>query len=155
MTNPFPQPNQTSIRQAKASKRILVVDDEEDVVKMISYQLKAEGYQVHGAEDGLDALEKVAEFKPDLIVLDIMMPKVDGWVVCHSVKGHMNTKNTRVIILTAKTQFTSKIKGLYILQADLYMTKPFELDDLSQNIANLLSITDEANLNQAAEKIAT
>ncbi|MCD4813270.1 response regulator [bacterium] len=155
MINLFPQSNQPCLRQVKASKRILVVDDEEDIVKMIAYQLRAEGYQVKGAADGLEALEKVAEFTPDLIVLDIMMPKVDGWVVCHSVKGHVNTKNTRVIILSAKTQFTAKIKGLYILQADLYMTKPFELEDLSQNISNLLSIEAEATLIHAAEKIAS
>jgi DNA-binding response OmpR family regulator len=131
------------IKEAKAAKKILVVDDEEAVVKLVQYQLKSEGYQIFTSFDGLDALEKVADCKPDLMILDIMMPKVDGWVVCHSVKGNLNTKNIRVIILSAKTQFMSKVKGLYILQADLYMTKPFELEELSGNVANLLHIEDE------------
>ncbi len=131
------------IKEAKSAKKILVVDDEQAVVKLIQYQLKSEGYQLFTAFDGLEALEKVADCKPDLMILDIMMPKVDGWVVCHSVKGNMNTKNIRVIILSAKTQFMAKVKGLYILQADLYMTKPFELEELSNNVANLLNIEDE------------
>lgn len=132
-------------KETKSAKKILVVDDEASVVKLIQYQLKSEGYQTFSAEDGLHALEKVAEHKPDLMILDIMMPKVDGWVVCHSVKGNVTTKDIRVIILSAKTQFMAKVKGLYILQADLYMTKPFELEDLSTNVANLLHIEAEVN----------
>lgn len=129
-----------STKEAKSKKKILVVDDEPSVVKLIQYQLKSEGYQIFTAQDGLEALETVAEHKPDLMVLDIMMPKVDGWVVCHSVKGNLATKDIRIIILSAKTQFMAKVKGLYILQADLYMTKPFELEDLSTNVANLLHV---------------
>jgi DNA-binding response OmpR family regulator len=138
------QPTEESIRNIKSAKKVLVVDDEEPIVKLIQYQLKSEGYQVVTAFDGLTALEKVADEKPDLVVLDIMMPKVDGWVVCHSIKGNISTKHTRVIILSAKNQFMSKLKGLYILQADMYMSKPFELEDLSQNISRLLNILEEA-----------
>lgn len=137
-------PLEEKVRTVKATKKVLVVDDEEPIVKLIQYQLKAEGYQVTTAYNGLEALERVAEAKPDLVVLDIMMPKVDGWVVCHSIKGNLTTKHMRVIILTAKNQFMSKIKGLYILQADMYMTKPFELEELSQNISRLLNIEEEA-----------
>lgn len=128
----------------KSAKRILVVDDEEDILRLIQFQLTAEGYQVVTARDGLEALEKVVDEKPDLVILDIMMPKVDGWVVCHSIKGNAATKHMRVIILSAKAQFMSKIKGLYILQADLYMTKPFELDELSSNIETLLNLNESA-----------
>ncbi|MCK5241812.1 response regulator [bacterium] len=135
----------TTLRKTRSSKRILVVDDEKDIVNLIKYQLKAEGYQVVTAFDGLEALEKVAEEKPDLVILDIMMPKVDGWVVCHSVKGNISTRNTRVIILTAKSQFMAKIKGLYIMQADIYMSKPFENTELLSNTDRLLNIEEEAN----------
>ncbi|MEW6516636.1 MAG: response regulator [candidate division FCPU426 bacterium] len=137
-------PDEKDVLAARRAKKILVVDDEDAVVRLIQLQLKFEGYQVITAYDGLEALEKVATEKPDLVVLDIMMPKVDGWVVCHSIKSHMETKNTRVIILSAKTQIMAKIKGLYIYQAELYMTKPFDLDELSSNISKLLSIDEEA-----------
>jgi DNA-binding response OmpR family regulator len=137
-------PSEEMLRNIKTTKKILIVDDEEAVVKLIQYQLNSEGYKTVTAFDGLMALDKVAVEKPDLIVLDIMMPKVDGWVVCHSVKGNASTKNTRVIILSAKTQFMSKVKGLYVFQADLYMSKPFELEDLSSNIMKLLSVEEEA-----------
>ncbi|MBN1595087.1 response regulator [candidate division FCPU426 bacterium] len=142
--NTFPYDN-PALRKAKSSKQILIVDDEKDIVNMIAYKLQAEGYRVFTAYDGLDALEKVAEIKPDLIILDIMMPKVDGWVVCHTVKGNLATKNTRVIILTAKAQFMAKIKGLYILQADVYMSKPFDLGELSENIVKLLCLEEETH----------
>jgi DNA-binding response OmpR family regulator len=129
-----------TVKDQKAAKRILVVDDEPDIVTLIKYHLEFEGYQILTACNGLEALDHAAASHPDLIVLDIMMPKVDGWVVCHSIKSTQATKDIRIIILTAKTQIRSKIKGLYILQADMYMTKPFELDELSENIAKLLGV---------------
>ncbi len=136
-------PDQDPIHHVKSLKRILIVDDDDDIVKLIKYHLSSEGYQTITAHDGIAALEKVAETKPQLTILDIMMPKVDGWVVCHSIKGNITTKNTRVIILSALNNFMAKVKGLYILQADLYMTKPFELEDLSLNIQKLLNIEEE------------
>ncbi len=128
----------SGLRTAKSAKRILVVDDHEDIVRLIRLQLESEGYQVYMAFDGLEALEKVVTVHPDLVVLDIMMPKVDGWVVCHSIKSQVQTKDIKVIILSALNQIKARIKGLYIFQADIYMTKPFELDELSDYIRRLL-----------------
>lgn len=128
---------------------IMVVDDDPNIRELIRLILKKEGFEVLEASDGEDALEKIEDSKVDLIVLDIMMPKVDGWVVCHSVKSNNVTKDIKIIILTAKTQIRSKIKGLYILQADLYMTKPFDLDDLSLNISKLLHIEDNLAISAA------
>jgi DNA-binding response OmpR family regulator len=140
----------SELRAVKASKRILVVDDEEDLVFLISLQLEREGYQVFRAFNGLEALEKVVSLHPDLVVLDIMMPKVDGWVVCHSIKSQVQTKDVKVIILSALNQIRARIKGLYIFQADLYMTKPFEIDDLSESISRLLYLEkDEQPVAQA------
>ncbi|NTV52220.1 MAG: response regulator transcription factor [Candidatus Firestonebacteria bacterium] len=130
------------LEKRKAEKRILVVDDDPDIVILIKYHLESEGYHVITAYNGLEAFEQVSKFHPDLIVLDIMMPKVDGWVVCHSVKSTPGTRDIKVIILTAKTQIRSKIKGLYIMQADFYMTKPFDLEELSGNIHKLLHLDD-------------
>jgi DNA-binding response OmpR family regulator len=134
-----PQQSQ-AVHLAKSHKRVLIVDDDPDIVMLIKYQLELEGYRTITAYDGLEALSRIAEQQPDLIVLDIMMPKVDGWVVCHSVKSNQSTGHIKIIILSAKTQIRSKIKGLYIMQADVYMTKPFDLDDLSGNITKLLHI---------------
>jgi two-component system, sensor histidine kinase and response regulator len=145
-----PNPNEAA-RLAKSRKNIMIVDDDPDIVMLIKYQLEMEGYQAVAAYDGLDALSKVAAHQPDLIVLDIMMPKVDGWVVCHSVKSNQNTSHIKIIILSAKTQIRSKIKGLYIMQADVYMTKPFDLDDLSGNIEKLLHIENAAPASSPAE----
>jgi DNA-binding response OmpR family regulator len=131
------------MRAAKGLKKILVVDDEPDIVALIRYQLEMEGYQVIPAYDGLDALGKVAEQTPDLVVLDIMMPKVDGWVVCHSIKSNHSTTGVKVIILSARTQIRSKLKGLYLMMADMYMIKPFDLGELSGNIAKLLQVGKE------------
>jgi len=129
-------------RRLKGQKKILIVDDDPDIVTLIRIFLEQEGYQILLAYDGLEALAKVAEGRPDLIVLDIMMPKVDGWVVCHSVKSNEATQYMKIIILSAKTQIHARLKGLYILQADMYMTKPFELEELSANIRQLLHIKD-------------
>ncbi len=137
-------PDDASLQRVKAAKKILVVDDEVSIVHLIQLQLKFEGFQVVTAFDGMEALEKVAEEKPDLVVLDIMMPRVDGWVVCHSIKSNLETRNMRVIILSAQTRLMAKVKGLYIYQAEVYMTKPFDLDDLSGNINKLLCVAEEA-----------
>ena len=128
------------VADIKAGKKIMVVDDEPDVVNLIKMQLDQEDYQVLTAYDGLEALAKVVESRPDLVILDIMMPKVDGWVVCHSIKSNPATSHTKVLILSARSQIRARIKGLYILQADMYMTKPFDLDELSANVRRLLHI---------------
>ena len=131
-----------SMETRRAGKCILIVDDDPDIVILIKYHLESEGYRTVTAGNGLEAFEQISKHHPDLIVLDLMMPKVDGWVVCHSVKSTPATRDIKVIILTAKTQIRSKIRGLYIMQADLYMTKPFDLDDLSGNLHKLLHLDD-------------
>lgn len=138
------------LKSLKGRKKIMVVDDDLDIVTLIRYQLQMEGYQVIPAYDGLEALSKVAEETPDLIVLDIMMPKVDGWVVCHSVKSNRSTGHIKVIILSARTEFHSRLKGLYIFQADTYMTKPFDLEELSENISVLLRLEEDRKATDAS-----
>jgi two-component system alkaline phosphatase synthesis response regulator PhoP len=125
------------------AKRILIVDDDQDIVNMLSLHLKSEGYQIEVAYDGLEALDKISENRPDLVILDLMMPRVDGSVVCLSVKHTSTTRHIKIIILTAKIQTKDKIEDLCRLEADLYMTKPFELDELSQNIRELLEMPVE------------
>lgn len=115
------------------NKRVLVVDDEEGIAKTISYALKREGYAVECAYDGLEALKKVETFKPQVIILDLMMPKVDGYEVCRKLES----KNIGIIMLTAKNDIVDKLLGLEF-GADDYLTKPFDIREVIARVKSLL-----------------
>lgn len=109
------------------SKKILVVDDEASIVKLVQFNLNKEGYQVEVAYDGEMALEMVDQFQPDLVVLDLMLPKMDGLEVCRRLR--QEKKHIPILMLTAKTDELDKVLGLE-LGADDYMTKPFSPREL-------------------------
>jgi DNA-binding response OmpR family regulator len=119
-------------------KRILVVDDEKDLVETIKLKLTSEGYEVDEAFDGKQALEKVKQRQPDLILLDVMMPQVNGYQVCRELKKSDKFKQIPVVMLTAKAQESDKFWGMET-GADDYVTKPFEFDALLSSIKKLLS----------------
>ena len=110
--------------------KILVVDDEASIVTMLAYNLKKEGYDVVTAEDGEVALEKFESEKPDLLLLDIMMPKMDGYGVCREIR---RTSDVPIIILTALGDVSERITGLE-LGADDYVVKPFYMGELLARI---------------------
>lgn len=121
----------------KNSKTILIVDDEQPIVDILVYNLEKEGYHTITANDGLTAVEMALEQKPDLILLDIMLPRLDGLSVCKRIK---NTLNVPIIMLTAKDSEIDKILGLE-LGADDYITKPFSVRELIARVkANLRKI---------------
>ncbi|MDK2784423.1 MAG: two-component system, OmpR family, response regulator VicR [Bacillota bacterium] len=115
-------------------EKILVVDDEEPIADILEFNLKKEGYQVEIAFDGEAALAKAASFKPDLIILDIMLPKLDGWTVCQRLRQNSTVP---IIMLTAKDEETDKVLGLE-LGADDYVTKPFSPRELLARVRALL-----------------
>ena len=119
--------------------KILIVDDAEDTVELLKKRFHAEGYGTAEAYNGEEALQKVPEYEPDLIVLDVMMPKIDGYEVCQRLKADEKTKYIPILMLTAKGEVEHKIKGLDI-GADDYMGKPFDYKELSARIRSLLSI---------------
>lgn len=119
--------------------KILIVDDAEDTVELLKKRFRAEGYDTAEAYNGEEALLKVPEYEPDLIVLDVMMPKIDGYEVCQRLKSDEKTKYIPILMLTAKGEVDHKIKGLSI-GADDYMAKPFDYKELSARIKSLLSI---------------
>ena len=124
--------------------RILVVDDEKNIVDIIKYNLKKEGYEVMTAGDGEKALRLNEEFKPDIILLDIMMPKLDGYAVCRKIREKYDTP---IIMLTARAEEVDKVLGLE-LGADDYVTKPFGTRELMARVkANLRrrNISEEAS----------
>ncbi len=118
-------------------EKILIVDDEKDIVKMLDYNLQKEGFKTTLAYDGEEALDKAAVNQPDLIILDLMLPGLDGLEVCKTLKKEQKTSNIPIIMLTAKSQETDKIVGLE-LGADDYVTKPFSPRELIARIKAVL-----------------
>ena len=110
-------------------KKILVIDDEKDMVDTISFRLNSLDYKVIAAYDGFDGLEKAQREKPDLILLDVMMPKIDGFEVLHRLRGDQATKYIPVIMLTCKGDSDSLFKAQNLGSTD-YVIKPFEFKEL-------------------------
>ncbi len=119
---------------------ILLVDDEPDVVNLVKYNLHRAGYVVVVAESGPAALETARKGRPDLIVLDVMLPGIDGFEVCRQLRGHDETKGIPVIMLTAKGQSRDKITGFEV-GADDYVSKPFSTRELVLRVEALLRRT--------------
>jgi two-component system sensor histidine kinase/response regulator len=119
--------------------KILIVDDAIDTVELLRKRFHSEGYDTSEAYDGEEALERVDEYNPDLIVLDVMMPKIDGYEVCRRLKNDENKKYIPILMLTAKGGVESKVKGLEI-GADDYLAKPFDYKELSARVKSLLTI---------------
>lgn len=118
-------------------KRILLVDDEKQLVELVSMRLEANGYEVIPAYDGQDALDKARKTKPDLIILDLMLPKIDGYKVCRMIKFDEKYKHIPIIMFTARAQENDERLG-YEVGANGYITKPFEAQELLNKIADLL-----------------
>ena len=116
---------------------ILIVEDEKDIVKMLDYNLKKEGYKTLVAHDGEDAIDAANTKRPDLILLDLMLPGMDGLDVCKTLKGESKTALVPIIMLTAKSQESDKVIGLE-LGADDYVTKPFSPRELIARIKAVL-----------------
>lgn len=116
-----------------AGEKILVVDDEDHIVELITYNLISSGYDVISANNGIDALKIAKEEKPNLILLDLMLPGLDGFDVCKAIRGESDTKEIPIIMLTAKGEELDKILGLE-LGADDYITKPFSIRELLARI---------------------
>jgi two-component system alkaline phosphatase synthesis response regulator PhoP len=125
---------------AVAKGKILVVDDEVYIVHILDFSLGVEGYDVVTAFDGEQALAKVAQDRPDLIVLDIMMPKLDGYETCKRLKGDAATRNIPVILLSAKGRNVDQKVGFEV-GADDYITKPFSPRKLVDRINSILGQT--------------
>ena len=119
--------------------KILIVDDEPNIVMSLEFLLKKEGFVIDTAGDGDAALEKVRSFSPDLVLLDVMMPKKSGFEVCEVLRSDSALNHIRIIMLTAKGRETEQAKGL-ALGANAYMLKPFSTKDLVAKIRELLVV---------------
>lgn len=121
--------------------KILIVDDEPNILMSLEFLMKKKGYEVYIARDGAEALDIISVERPNIIILDIMMPNVDGYEVCQSVKQDDALKDTKVIFLSAKSKEEDVKKG-YDVGADLYVTKPFSTRELIKQVAQLTPITN-------------
>ena len=118
-------------------KRILLIEDEEDMLFAMTLQLQAKGYEIITAKDGQKGLDKAYRQKPDLIILDLMIPKMDGYKVCEILKSDKKYARIPIIMFTARTSEVDKQMG-WDVHADAYVTKPFNPDVLLDTIAEFL-----------------
>lgn len=120
------------------NKKILIADDEQNIVISVEFLMKREGYVVSVAGDGEEALARIRADKPDLVLLDVMMPKKSGFDVCQEVRADPALAGVRILMLTAKGRDIEVTKGL-ALGADAYMTKPFSTKALVEKVRELLA----------------
>jgi DNA-binding response OmpR family regulator len=113
-----------------------VVDDDEVIRQLIAVNLTLEGFEVFTAVDGQDCLDKVADVKPDVITLDVMMPRLDGWVTANQLRRNPETAKIRVVLITARAQEDDRDKGAQV-GADAYLTKPFDPAEMIRVVREL------------------
>lgn len=121
------------------TKRVVCIEDEPAMIDLIRLILSRKGYTVTGATGGREGLELVQSNQPDIVLLDLMMPDMDGWEVYQKLKAHESTREIPVIVVTAKAQSIDKVLGLHIAKVDDYITKPFGPQDLIESIEKVLS----------------
>ena len=117
-----------------SAKTILCIEDEPEMIDLIRLILGRRGFDVQGAAGGIEGIKMVRELKPDLVLLDLMMPDMDGWEVYQQMKGESSTKDIPVIIVTAKAQNIDKVLGLHIAKVDDYIAKPFSPQELLESV---------------------
>ena len=120
-----------------ANTRVLVVEDEEALATLLEYNLRRENFDVALAADGEEALMKIEEFQPDIVILDWMLPRVSGIEVCRQIRSKAETKNLPIIMLTARSEEADRIRGLET-GADDYLTKPFSTNELIARVRAVL-----------------
>jgi two-component system response regulator VicR len=123
---------------SEIKKKVVCVEDEPEIIDLIKLILGRKGFDLTGATGGLEGLEAIRRIKPDLVLLDLMMPDMDGWEVYQQMKADPELKNIPVIVVTAKAQSIDKILGLHIAKVDDYVTKPFGPQELLQSVERVL-----------------
>ena len=126
-------------------RRVVCVEDEPEMIDLIKLILSRKGFEVLGANGGEKGLELIRESLPDLVLLDLMMPEMDGWQVYQQLKADETTKDIPVIVVTAKAQNIDKVLGLHIAKVDDYIPKPFSLQELIDRVEDVLSRQDAEN----------
>lgn len=118
--------------------RIICIEDEQEMIELVKLILSRRGYEVFGAQGGREGLELIKAVKPNLVLLDLMMPDMDGWEVYQVMKSDDTMKTIPVIVVTAKAQSIDKVLGLHIAKVDDYITKPFGPSELLSSVMRVL-----------------
>ena len=126
------------------TKQILCIEDEPEMIDLIRLILGRRGFEVVGAAGGKEGLEKMRQQPPELVLLDLMMPDMDGWEVYQQMKADEKTKDIPVIVVTAKAQSIDKVLGLHIAKVDDYIAKPFSPQDLLNSVEKVLGAKNSA-----------
>lgn len=122
-----------------SGKRVVCIEDEPEMIDLVKLILSRKGYEVTGAMGGREGLEVIAREKPDLVLLDLMMPDMDGWEVYQKMKASETTRAIPVIVVTAKAQSIDKVLGLHIAKVDDYITKPFGPQELLESVEKVMT----------------
>ncbi len=125
------------IMSNQSEKFILCIEDEPEMIDLISLILERRGFNVQGAAGGTEGIKKVRELHPDLVLLDLMMPDLDGWEVYQQMKADEATRDIPVIVVTAKAQSIDKVLGLHIAKVDDYIAKPFSPQELLASVEKI------------------
>lgn len=123
----------------QTTKTIVYIEDDPEMIDLVSLILNRRGYTVKGAHGGRQGLDFVLQDKPDLVLLDLMMPDMDGWDVYQQIKANDQTNDIPIIIITAKSQSIDKVLGLHIAKVDDYICKPFRPAELVESIEKVLT----------------
>mgnify|MGYP001587709160 CR=1 FL=1 len=123
-------------------KRVVCIEDEPEMIDLVRLILGRRGFEVVGANGGLEGLALVAREKPDLVLLDLMMPDMDGWEVYQRMKSDEALRDIPVVVVTAKAQSIDKVLGLHIAKVDDYITKPFGPQELLESVEKILGPID-------------
>jgi two-component system, OmpR family, response regulator VicR len=123
----------------ETKQQLLYIEDEQEMIELVRLILARRGFEVIGANGGREGLEAVRNTLPDLVLLDLMMPDMDGWDVYQQMKADEATQNIPVIVVTAKAQSIDKVLGLHIAKVDDYISKPFSPNELVESIEKVLA----------------
>mgnify|MGYP006296422443 CR=1 FL=1 len=123
----------------KEERHVVCIEDEPEMIDLVRVILEPKGFRVVGANGGVEGLQVVRSVRPDVVLLDLMMPDLDGWEVYQEMKADAELKAIPVIIITARAQSIDKVLGLRIAKVDDYITKPFSPQDLLESVRNIIT----------------
>lgn len=125
------------------NRTVVYIEDDPEMIDLVSMILSRQGFQIRGAQSGRKGLDLIIAEPPDLILLDLMMPDMDGWDVYHQLKASESSKHIPVIVITAKAQQIDRVLGLRIAKVDDYITKPFRPQELLDSVERVLRPSEE------------